>query len=181
MGAPLQRPSKHFAGVPVYECLPNKRVVETGWQLFTWLLLQCTVIGTTVKCTSRGNAVLSMDYRSCSVRLLAKCGTKTIEIHLRKPHKRSILVELLAKLWHIWDQHILIQIRQGKTRPYGPHPLLPTLMHDRHKKHANLQYIHSFIYRETKYLRYILNTLFSKHVNMIPTPTSCYSSRSNPS
>jgi hypothetical protein len=41
--------------VPGCECLPNKQVVGTVQQLFTWLLIQCTIIGTFGKHTSCGN------------------------------------------------------------------------------------------------------------------------------
>ena len=45
----------NFASVHAYICLPNKPVVGTMWQLFVWLIVQCTIIGAFVKYTRRGN------------------------------------------------------------------------------------------------------------------------------
>jgi hypothetical protein len=42
--------------VPDFGCLPNKQAVGTVQQLFTWLLVQCTIIGTYGKNTSCVNA-----------------------------------------------------------------------------------------------------------------------------
>jgi hypothetical protein len=39
----------HFASVSGYECLPNRPVVGTVWQLLTWLVVKCTVPGTVAK------------------------------------------------------------------------------------------------------------------------------------
>jgi hypothetical protein len=40
-----QSPGKQLASVPHYECLPNKPVMETVWQLCNWFLAECRVTG----------------------------------------------------------------------------------------------------------------------------------------
>lgn len=39
----------------MYECLPNRPVVGTVGQPFSWLLIQCTVTGVSVKCAGCGD------------------------------------------------------------------------------------------------------------------------------
>jgi hypothetical protein len=38
----------------MYECLPNKPIVETVWHFFPWVIAQATVIDAFAKYTSHG-------------------------------------------------------------------------------------------------------------------------------
>ena len=73
-----QCPRRHPANVPESECLPSKPVVETGRQLFTWLLVHCTITGAFVKYASRGNMAQDLRANNTDTQRVSHCSLQLL-------------------------------------------------------------------------------------------------------